>query len=82
MLKDNQDLLKLPHHELNKFPDNLKDKLNKLSNKYFNILHNLGLKLFNSVNKKINKNIEDLNRPKCMSTLRFNYYPGNIEPVE
>ena len=59
----------------NTFPNNPTDR--KLIQGYFKKLHQLAVKLLNCLNIKV-----DLDILKCVSTLRFNYYPGGITPVE
>ena len=69
---------------------NLSRCLNKKSinilNNYFDNIYNLSEILFKSIIKLKNKNPEiskkAFSRFKTLSTLRFNYYPNQIKPVE
>ena len=44
-------LLKLPYHEINVFPQRYKEDFNILSEEYFKMLHRLGNYLFSVVKK-------------------------------
>jgi isopenicillin N synthase-like dioxygenase len=58
----------------------------KILSKYFDEIFNLGEILFKSIIKLYNKDINNskltFSRLKTLSTLRFNYYPNQSEPVE
>ena len=58
----------------------------KILSDYFDKIFILGEVLFKSIIKLYNKNDDNSNsafsRLKTLSTLRFNYYPNQVEPVE
>ena len=58
----------------------------KILSKYFDVIFVLGETLFKSIIKLYNKDINNsklaFSRLKTLSTLRFNYYPNQLKPVE
>jgi isopenicillin N synthase-like dioxygenase len=55
-------------------------------NNYFDDLHNLGMIIFKTIISSFSSNLSiadrAFQRPKTLSTLRFNYYPKQDKPVE
>ena len=55
-------------------------------NNYFDDLHNLGITIFKSIISSFSSDLSlaemAFQRPKTLSTLRFNYYPKQDKPVE
>jgi len=58
----------------------------KILEEYFNNIFYIGEFLFKSIIKLYNKDVKDskkvFSRLKTLSTLRFNYYPNQLKPVE
>jgi len=65
--------------EKNRYPISWNKNVIDSIDDYFDILHTLGYFLYGIVNENSDNKLK---RPDCMSTLRFNYYPGGIKPVE
>ncbi|MDC3149073.1 isopenicillin N synthase family oxygenase [Alphaproteobacteria bacterium] len=87
LLKQNMaDLLKKEKFELNHDMTFLDPSWQATINNYFDDLHNLGMIIFKTIISSFSSNLSiadrAFQRPKTLSTLRFNYYPKQDKPVE
>ncbi len=86
LTKDMSDLLKKEKFEVNHDMTYLDPLWQVTINDYFNSIHDLGIKIFETIISAYSNNISLANeafvRPKTLSTLRFNYYPKQDKPVE
>ena len=87
LLKQNMvDLLKKEKFEVNHDMSFLDPDWQITINNYFDDLHNLGITIFKSIISSFSSDLslaeKAFQRPKTLSTLRFNYYPKQDKPVE
>ena len=84
--QDMADLLKKEKFEVNHDMTFLDPSWQATINNYFDDLHNLGMIIFKSIISSFSSNLsiadQAFQRPKTLSTLRFNYYPKQDKPVE
>ena len=84
--QDMADLLKKEKFEVNHDMTFLDPSWQATINNYFDDLHNLGMIIFKTIISSFSSNLsiadQAFQRPKTLSTLRFNYYPKQDEPVE
>ena len=84
--KDMADLLKKEKFEVNHDMTFLDPSWQATINNYFDDLHNLGMIIFKTIISSFSSNLSiadrAFQRPKTLSTLRFNYYPKQDKPVE
>ena len=80
------DLLKKEKFEVNHDMSYLDSQWQVIIDEYFDSIHNLGILIFKTIIRAYSNNIELAEkafvRPYTLSTLRFNYYPKQIKPVE
>ena len=87
LLKQNMvELLKKEKFEVNHDMSFLDPDWQITINNYFDDLHNLGITIFKSIISSFSSDLslaeKAFQRPKTLSTLRFNYYPKQEKPVE
>ena len=84
--QDMADLLKKEKFEVNHDMTFLDPSWQATINNYFDDLHNLGMIIFKIIISSFSSNLsiadQAFQRPKTLSTLRFNYYPKQDKPVE
>ena len=84
--QDMADLLKKEKFEVNHDMTFLDPSWQATINNYFDDLHNLGMIIFKTIISSFSSNLSiadrAFQRPKTLSTLRFNYYPKQDKPVE
>ena len=84
--QDMADLLKKEKFEVNHDMTFLDPSWQATINNYFDDLHNLGMIIFKTIISSFSSNLsiadQAFQRPKTLSTLRFNYYPKQDKPVE
>ena len=84
--QDMTDLLKKEKFEINHDMTFLDPSWQATINNYFDDLHNLGMIIFKTIISSFSSNLsiadQAFQRPKTLSTLRFNYYPKQDKPVE
>ena len=84
--QDMSDLLKKEKFEVNHDMTFLDPSWQATINNYFDDLHNLGMIIFKTIISSFSSNLsiadQAFQRPKTLSTLRFNYYPKQDKPVE
>ena len=84
--QDMADLLKKEKFEVNHDMSFLDPSWQATINNYFDDLHNLGMIIFKTIISSFSSNLSiadrAFQRPKTLSTLRFNYYPKQDKPVE
>ena len=84
--QDMSDLLKKEKFEVNHDMTFLDPSWQTTINDYFDDLHNLGMIIFKTIISSFSSNLsiadQAFQRPKTLSTLRFNYYPKQDKPVE
>ena len=84
--QDMADLLKKEKFEVNHDMTFLDPSWQATINNYFDDLHNLGMIIFKIIISSFSSNLsiadQAFQRPKTLSTLRFNYYPKQDNPVE
>ena len=84
--QDMADLLKKEKFEVNHDMTFLDPSWQATINNYFDDLHNLGMIIFKTIISSFSSNLsiadQAFQRPKTLSTLRFNYYPKQNKPVE
>ena len=84
--QDMVDLLKKEKFEVNHDMTFLDPSWQATINNYFDDLHNLGMIIFKTIISSFSSNLsiadQAFQRPKTLSTLRFNYYPKQDKPVE
>ncbi len=84
--QDMADLLKKEKFEVNHDMTFLDPSWQATINNYFDYLHNLGMIIFKTIISSFSSNLSiadrAFQRPKTLSTLRFNYYPKQDKPVE
>ncbi|MDC3146887.1 isopenicillin N synthase family oxygenase [Alphaproteobacteria bacterium] len=84
--QDMADLLKKEKFEVNHDMTFLDPSWQATINNYFDDIHNLGMIIFKTIISSFSSNLSiadrAFQRPKTLSTLRFNYYPKQDKPVE
>ena len=84
--QDMADLLKKEKFEVNHDMTFLDPSWQATINNYFDDLHDLGMIIFKTIISSFSSNLSiadrAFQRPKTLSTLRFNYYPKQDKPVE
>ncbi len=84
--QDMAELLKKEKFEVNHDMTFLDPSWQATINNYFDDLHNLGMIIFKTIISSFSSNLSiadrAFQRPKTLSTLRFNYYPKQDKPVE
>ena len=84
--QDMADLLKKEKFEVNHDMTFLDPSWQATINNYFDDLHDLGMIIFKTIISSFSSNLsiadQAFQRPKTLSTLRFNYYPKQDKPVE